>query len=198
MFPFTPALLEARLAAHQPASPTLLVGRRASVAAVLRFDHGRPEILLMKRRERTGDRWSGHVSFPGGMEAPGDVDLVATAVRETLEEVGLDLGRSARLIGRLDAQRAIAGGRVLSMTITPHVFVTVEDAPVSPREEAEACFLLPLDQAASGALDGTLVHDLGPIPLELPCWRYEGYLVWGMTYQMLQRLLTIVTRPAAP
>jgi 8-oxo-dGTP pyrophosphatase MutT (NUDIX family) len=194
MFPFTAPLLEARLAAHQPSSPTILVGKRAAVAAVLRFDRGRPEILLMKRRERAGDRWSGHVSFPGGMESPGDADLVATAVRETLEEVGLDLRRSARLVGRLDAQRAMAGGRVLPMTIAPHVFVTTEDAPVTPREEAEACFWLPLDAAAAGQLDGTMTYTLGPLPMQLPCWRFEGFVVWGLTYQMLRRLIDIVTR----
>src|SRR5262245_39280770 len=189
---FTLEHLEARLAAHEPSSPSLLVGRRASVAAIFSFAGGRPGVLLMKRRERASDRWSGHVSFPGGMEAPGDVDLVATAIRETLEEVGVDLARSARLIGRLDTQRAMAQGKLLPMTITPHVFVTIEVPDAAPREEAEACFWLPLDEAATGMLDASYRYDLGPVPLNLPCWKFAGFTVWGMTYHMLQKLLALL------
>lgn len=191
---FTLADLEARLVARPPRSPSILdgIGKRAAVAVVLREVGGRPEALLMKRRDRDGDRWSGHVSFPGGMEHPGDGELRATAVRETLEEVGLDLRRSARWIAELDPQRAVAQGRVLPLTITPHVFVTIEDAPVTPREEAEACFWLPLDSARRGDLDGTFTYEVGPLPISLPCWRFEGYIVWGLTFQMLKKLLFVV------
>ncbi|HKA86013.1 MAG TPA: CoA pyrophosphatase [Haliangiales bacterium] len=188
--PLTLEQIEARLADHHPPYPA--PGRRAAVAAVFRFDLGRPEVLLMKRSERAGDRWSGHVSFPGGREEAGDPDLLATAVRETLEEVGLDLRRSARLLGRLGATRAVARGRVLPMTITPFVFNLVADAPLALREEAESAFWFPLDRAAAGALDDTYTYRLGPIPLNLPCWRYEGYVVWGLTYQMLRGLLAVV------
>ncbi len=182
------AKLEAHLAARTPSDPVLLAGRRASVAALLREGPSGIEVLLMKRREHPNDRWSGHVSFPGGMEAAGDEDLLATAVRETLEEVGVDLSRSARLLGRLDAHRAVAGGRILPMTITPHVFASVEEIVVTPREEAESCFWLPLEAAAAGALDGTVSYG----PLKLPCWNYGGYVVWGLTYQMLRKLLVCV------
>ncbi len=181
--------LEARLAAHHPPYPK--PGRRAAVAALVRFDLGRPEVLLMKRSERAGDRWSGHVSFPGGREEARDPDLLATAVRETREEVGIDLGRSARLLGRLGATRAVARG-VLPMTITPFVFTLVAEAPLVLRDEAESAFWFPLDRAAAGALDDIYVYRLGPIPLKLPCWRYEGYVVWGLTYQMLRGLLDVV------
>lgn len=101
-----------RLAAHRPREVArALHARRAAVAAVLRFDRGRPEVLLMKRAEHPGDRWSGHVSFPGGREEDHDPDLLTTALRETHEELGLDLDASARLLGRLDDVRAVAKGR---------------------------------------------------------------------------------------
>ena len=52
---------------------------------------GDPEILFIKRAARVGDRWTGHVAFPGGKKEPSDLDDQAAAARETREEVGLDL-----------------------------------------------------------------------------------------------------------
>lgn len=53
--------------------------------------YGDPEILFIKRASRVGDRWTGHVALPGGRRDPGDVDDKAAAIRETWEEVGLDI-----------------------------------------------------------------------------------------------------------
>ena len=55
---------------------------------------GDAEVLFIKRAGREGDRWSGHVALPGGGRDPTDLDDLATAVRETGEEVGLDLAMS--------------------------------------------------------------------------------------------------------
>ncbi|KAL9001915.1 MAG: hypothetical protein Q9188_005130 [Gyalolechia gomerana] len=52
---------------------------------------GDPEVLFIKRAAREGDRWTSHIAFPGGRRDPEDEDDVATSVRETKEEIGLDL-----------------------------------------------------------------------------------------------------------
>ena len=52
---------------------------------------GTPEILFIKRAARRGDRWTSHVALPGGRRDPSDGSDVAAAVRETMEEVGIDL-----------------------------------------------------------------------------------------------------------
>lgn len=92
---------------------------RASVALILRSRvhqtqpenadsrsiEKRLELLFIKRAVRPGDRWSGHVGFPGGRQ---DVkkdgrDDMRTAIRETKEEIGIDLSSPRfRLIGQLD------------------------------------------------------------------------------------------------
>lgn len=185
--------IEAALSSHRPSTiPRAVAPRRSAVAAVLRFERDMPDVLLMKRIERDSDRWSGHVSFPGGMANAEDADLLATAVRETREEVGLDLPSSARLVGQLDDQVAMARGRILPMAITPFVFVQTHPAPLTLGDEAESALWLPLDAAATGALDSKLDYRLGPVPMQLPCWRYDGYVVWGLTYQMLSKLLVVV------
>ena len=52
---------------------------------------GDPELLFIKRASRKGDRWTGHIAFPGGKREPDDLDDQSTSVRETREEAGLDL-----------------------------------------------------------------------------------------------------------
>ncbi|KAL8683954.1 MAG: hypothetical protein Q9186_000165 [Xanthomendoza sp. 1 TL-2023] len=53
---------------------------------------GDPEVLFIKRAARKGDRWNGHIAFPGGGRDLADEDDIATSVRETREEIGMDLG----------------------------------------------------------------------------------------------------------
>lgn len=52
---------------------------------------GDPEVLFIKRAAREGDRWTSHIAFPGGRRDPEDRSDCAASIRETMEEVGLDL-----------------------------------------------------------------------------------------------------------
>jgi 8-oxo-dGTP pyrophosphatase MutT (NUDIX family) len=154
-----------------------------------------PEVLLMQRGVRAGDRWSGHVSLPGGHHEARDRDLLATAIRETREEVGIDLSAAARPVGQLAPEWAMARGLPRPMTITPFVFTLTAPAAIALGDEATAAFWLPLATAAAGALDDLYLHRLGPLRWKLPCWRYQGRVVWGLTFAMLRRLLAVVDRP---
>ena len=63
---------------------------------------GDPELLLIKRATRYGDRWTGHVALPGGKRETNDDDDLAVSIRETMEEIGLDLKASySKFIGNL-------------------------------------------------------------------------------------------------
>ena len=80
--------------------------RWAAVALVLRGQSARnAELLFIRRAERVGDPWSGHVAFPGGRRDDADTSLELTARRETREELSLELDTAARLIGVLDDLR---------------------------------------------------------------------------------------------
>ena len=66
---------------------------------------GEPEILFIKRASRAGDRWTGHVAFPGGGREPADADDAAASIRETQEETGIDLSADhCILVGNLPEQ----------------------------------------------------------------------------------------------
>lgn len=63
---------------------------------------GDPEVVFIKRAARVGDRWTSHVALPGGKRDPEDEDDKAVAIRETVEEIGLDLtSPNAFFVGNL-------------------------------------------------------------------------------------------------
>mgnify|MGYP001813096738 CR=1 FL=1 len=83
-------LIETRLADHKPRRKWLRrYTKRSAVALILQIREGELNVLMIKRAERKGDPWSGHMAFPGGRMDPGDDHGYAVAVRETEEEVGL-------------------------------------------------------------------------------------------------------------
>lgn len=63
---------------------------------------GDAEVVFIKRAARHGDRWTSHVALPGGKRDQEDADDRAVAVRETVEEIGLDLNTpDALFVGNL-------------------------------------------------------------------------------------------------
>ncbi|ETN43865.1 uncharacterized protein HMPREF1541_10996 [Cyphellophora europaea CBS 101466] len=90
---------------------------------------GDPEVLFIKRAGRAGDRWSGHTALPGGKRDPEDPDDVAAAIRETREEIGLDL-TTALAAGNLP-ERIVATtwGKEALMVLCPFVFVLPSHEP---------------------------------------------------------------------
>jgi 8-oxo-dGTP pyrophosphatase MutT (NUDIX family) len=209
--PFDLATIAARLAPSvtmgaEPPDPRAgarapAAGSRAAVAAVLRAGAQGAEILLIRRADRPGDPWSGHMAFPGGRRDPGDADLQATAVRETREEVGLDLDADGALLGRLADLEAVTRAHRTGLVIAPFVFALERDAPLSPSpvEVAETLWV-PLAPLARGEGAGTVPYEREGVALALPCWHVEGHVVWGLTYRMIHLLIEAVRdgAPAAP
>ena len=166
-----------------------LVPVRAAVAVILRPEGDALEVLLVRRAERRGDPWSGHVALPGGRAAPEDPDLEATARRETREEVAVAL-EGARVLGRLDDLPAKEHGGLRPMAVTPVVFAL--DAPrpgIELSDEVVRAFWVPLGALASGAHDAEHEHKLGPLPVRFAAWRFDGETIWGMTHRILRGLI---------
>jgi 8-oxo-dGTP pyrophosphatase MutT (NUDIX family) len=159
-------------------------GRRHAAVAVVLHD-GR--VLLMKRTARVDDPWSGHISLPGGGYHASDRDLLATAMRETREELAIDLA-GARVLGVLSALSTLAG-LPQSMDVTPCVFLLEQPVEPQPGPEAEAAFWLPLELAASGALDETYTYP--GTQRTFPAWGFERHVIWGLTYRILGDLLAL-------
>ena len=194
---FDPEHLARRLAMDAPSGPRA-DWRPAAVAAVLRVVDDAPEVLLMRRAEREGDRWSGQISLPGGHNEERDKDLLETAVRETREELGFDLDASARFLGTLASVRGMARGTPLDLFIEPHVFHLEAEIELALGVEATEAFWFPLARAASGELDDRYRYRDGEVVIPLPCWRFEERVVWGLTYRMLSGLVDHLREAARP
>lgn len=178
------ALSSARLRAAGRAG-----ARRAAVAALLHpaLDTGVTSILLIKRSERPGDRWSGQMAMPGGRSQPEDDGLLATARRECCEEVGVDPGEDS-LLGSMDplAARPRLPGR--GLVVHPFAFWLDELPPLTLQpSEVAASVSVPIHVLRNGARE-TIEWKRGPMSFRLPCVRYDGYTIWGMTLQMLDDL----------
>lgn len=162
--------------------------RQAAVAVILRerAQSEDTEILFIKRAEKAGDPWSGHMAFPGGHLEQTDADLKAAAMRETLEEIDLDLSR-AEYLGALDQQRAMPRGRTLDMLIAPHVFAVSGDPAVTPNYEVQEVVWTSLAGLASNLWHDTETRPMAGNPTVFNGYRLErGHFVWGLTYRMLK------------
>ena len=175
----------------QPSAHT----REAAVAIILRSQPNLPDrtdILFIKRAEKAGDPWSGHMAFPGGHRETSDDGLRGAAMRETAEEIGLDLA-TAKYLGALDHERAQPRGRVLDMLIAPHVFEITGDPEFSPNYEVAEVVWAPLNVLASNTLHSTETMPMAGRPTIFNGYRLErGHFVWGLTYRILKSFFATV------
>jgi 8-oxo-dGTP pyrophosphatase MutT (NUDIX family) len=157
----------------------------AAVAVVLVPD---PDaILLIRRAEREGDPWSGHMALPGGRKSLSDEDLLATVVRETREEVGVTL-RSDQLIGCLDdvAPRTPV---LPPIAIRPFVFVLPNRPPLTLNPEVASTRWVYLDHLLHPETYHSVRLDIRGESREFPAYQLEDAVVWGMTERILTGLL---------
>jgi 8-oxo-dGTP pyrophosphatase MutT (NUDIX family) len=157
----------------------------AAVAVILAPD---PDaILLIRRAERTGDPWSGHMALPGGRREAADPDLLTTAIRETAEEVGIQL-RHVELAGSLDD--VVPRTPVLPpIAVRPYVFLLGSRPATNLNAEVTAASWVPL----SHLLRPDTHH---PVRLEVAgqvrlvqAYELRDAMVWGMTERILTALL---------
>lgn len=172
--------------------------RRAAVALVLREAADGLELLFIKRAEHERDPWSGQVGFPGGRAEPQDKDLVATAVRETLEETDLDLARDAGRLGALNEVQALARGRPLDLVIAPFVFGLRRSLEGVPNHEVVSLHWLSLSTLLDPGTRSSMPYQHGEALLELPCLRAGGLVIWGLTFRMFESLIFLLGGPVCP
>jgi 8-oxo-dGTP pyrophosphatase MutT (NUDIX family) len=185
------AELRRRLASHRPTEAAQAEARRAAVALILRLGPStEPEIFFIQRAEYAGDPWSGQVAFPGGREEEGDSSLIATAVRETLEETSFDLNAIGEVIGQLDDLRPTTT-RLPAVVVRPYVFqIGTHPEPMLSSEVGDS-FWVPVStlRTDSGWRD-TVVTARGT-EFTRRAFHHSGFVVWGMTERILSGFLAL-------
>lgn len=181
----------ARLRRALEARPPKLAERdepfsEAAVALVLRATAALDdiELLLIRRAVRVGDPWSGQIGLPGGRWAPGDRSLEHTALRETQEEVGLDVPEHGLVIGQLDDLRPRTP--VLPPVIVrPFVVALHSSPPLSASDEvAEMRWLRvgALFHPDARVRSSVRVRDT---QMQVEAYQLGDFTVWGMTERIL-------------
>jgi len=192
----TPAdlpIVEERLRLRPATKADIQPVMRAAVAMVLAPDGGDVSVLLIERAQHPLDPWSGHMAFPGGRHDATDATLERTAIRETLEEVGIDLGHHGRLVAPLDELRAQARGRDLSMVISPFVFFLdrARETRIDESEVADALWI-PLRALRDDRHRGTTHVARDGYDAHFPAFLYAGKTVWGLTFRILTGFLELM------
>jgi 8-oxo-dGTP pyrophosphatase MutT (NUDIX family) len=167
-------------------------GKDARVAAVLILLYPHNEsiyTLLMQRPEYDGIH-GGQISFPGGKQESGDEDVIQTALREAMEETGIDPAKIS-IIGTLTPLFI----PVSNMKVTPVIGWACNKPAFNYRPE-EVLFLIDADLKI--LLDPSTVK-IKPLSireeiLDIKYFDYEGNTIWGATAMILQELLNLIRR----
>lgn len=139
--------------------------------------------VLLTARAAGGHRHAGQVSFPGGAVDPDDASVVAAALREAAEEVGLDAAQAGvRVLGTL----APVDVRVSGFMVHP-VIALAERMPRTEPDgrEVAAVFSAPLGAFMPGAPIETVVEERDGVRLRYGAYVVAGQRVWGATAMML-------------
>jgi 8-oxo-dGTP pyrophosphatase MutT (NUDIX family) len=153
----------------------------AAVLVPLYCEDGRLHAVFTRRRDDLR-RHPGEISFPGGRQDDGDRDLVATALREAEEEIGLPAD-AVDVIGALQPTPTIATDYAV------YPFVGLIDAgltwTISAREVAEV-IEFPLERLLAGYARRRLVRR--GLPIRTDTYVVDDHLIWGATARMLADL----------
>jgi len=140
------------------------------------------DVLLTKRSSRLKHH-PGQIAFPGGKQDEGDADVIAAALREAEEEVGLPRGQ-VEVLGTLPTHETVTG-----FLMTPVIGWIDRDFEVRAEVgEVAEVFRVPLAH----------VTDAGLFSVQSRRWRgtrrhyytvpYGPYYIWGATARILRGL----------
>lgn len=165
---------------------------RAAVTLVVRSGPGGAQALFVQRAEVDADPWSGHMALPGGRADPDDRDLLDTARRELAEETALRIGRAAYL-GRLDDIHPQSPG-LPSIAVSPFVAWCESCGAVVPNHELRDHVWIPLPTLSDPAYRSSFVLRLPDLEREFATIEFEGYTIWGLTFEIVRGFLKLVGR----
>ncbi len=180
--------LEARLASRPPRSLNLpgLVLREAAVLVPLVLREGAPHILFTKR-PTTLRKHAGQYSFPGGSRDAEDATPLHTALRETREELGIDVS-GVRVLGALDEVPTITDFR-----IQPFVGVIPQGLEYRPNPDEVALVVeVPLTHLLDPSIHRTEKRTARGVEYEVSFYTYGPHVIWGATGHILRELLRLV------
>lgn len=161
--------------------------KSAAVLVPLMYRAGALAVLYTRRSDRLASH-TGQVAFPGGRFDRRDTNLLAAALRETHEEVGIEPHR-VRVLGTFPGRRTNA----TDIAVTPFVGVIEGDPQLrpDPKEVAEI-FHVPLAALSDPRFRGSHRWKRNGTYSEYPAILYAGQVIWGLTYSLTLTFLQLI------
>jgi len=162
------------------------IRKTAAVLALLVERDGALQVLYTRRSDRL-ESHRGQVAFPGGRYERRDRDLLATALRETEEEIGLKPER-IEILGSFEGRQTNRS----EIFVTP--FVGLVRAPLELRPdpwEVAEIFEVPLAALRARRYRGEYAWELDGVTTQHPAILHGGQVIWGLTYYLTLRLLEL-------
>ena len=177
-------MITANLKNHFPVvhEPITLHAQRAAVLVVIYNKNSKAHVLMTKRALDLKVH-AGEISFPGGVVELEDEHLMNTALRETMEEIGLEVDPS-QVIGCLPIVQTRTG-----FEVTPFVAIlqSLPELTVSENEVHEV-LEMPLT-----ALLSTQQRDIGYKPSkEMVVYWYQHHRIWGASAKILRQIENLI------
>ena len=141
--------------------------------------------VLLQRRSVTMGHHPGQVSFPGGGADASDADSAATALREAVEETGLD-PTGVEILGTLPELALPVSNNVVT-PVPAWWWRASEVAAVDHRETVDV-FRIPVSDLLDPANRSSVLHELRGRRLRTPAFTVDGVLVWGFTAIVLSSM----------
>ena len=157
------------------------------IASVLIIIYGKEPIILMTEKAKTLKVHAGEISFPGGKWCKSDKDLLETAIRETEEELAIQLSRK-QIIGQLDPVFTLNS----KYMITPFVALLDDIDSLKPNSEVNSVLHIPLEPFLK-----TMASDMHPehrLIKEMHTFTFEKYQIWGASARMLRQIFISLSK----
>lgn len=162
-------------------NPKIDFDEKYRLASVLVVIYGNEPRIVMTEKPKHMTFHAGEISFPGGKLEEDDQDLLHTALRETSEEIGLEITRE-QVIGQLDPVVTLNSG----FMILPFVSIIDKIPPLSANHEVEKIFHIPFESfLKTMAKDPDPTHNLIQ---EMYTFEFQGQIVWGASARILKQL----------
>jgi 8-oxo-dGTP pyrophosphatase MutT (NUDIX family) len=161
--------------------------KSAAVLVPFIMRDGELHVLYTRRSDRLNSH-RGQVAFPGGRFDKHDPSLLATALRETHEEIGIE-SRSIEILGSFEGRQT----NRTEIFVTPFVGLIRPPFELRPDPwEVAEIFDVPLDALTARRYRGYYDWEIDGIKTHQPAILYRGQVIWGLTYYLTLRLLELV------
>lgn len=190
MVPVTPLRTALRGSLEQDPSASPPAGDRLAAVLAPFVEAPQPSLVFTVRASGMS-RHAGEISFPGGLQDPGET-LGQTALREAFEEIGLE-AEATELIGALPPVHTTVSG----ILVVPFVGM-LESLPafVVSEQEIEEVLTFPVARLAEVERPVEVAREPGRVWHGF-AYELDGYMIWGATGWMLHSLLEIVRKEAS-